>query len=1685
MLLGSTLGLTLALPAHAAPELPDQPAPSLDDGPRVVVTELTNGGPGGYHDNFIEIANLGSQAQDLTGWAVFRCTGTGSVASAPQVTLAGVLEPGEVRVLARQHAQSTVDADQRYATSMANNSYGALIRDAAGATVDAVAVKDSSVAGAGCVAGTALPNVTDSVRGESWQRIGSTGDNLADFVRAPRTPGDPVAAAPSPEPRGGDVLISEVAHAGPAGAGDHLVEIGNYGTTAVTLEGWTLWRCNELGRRFAGDLIATALPSTLSPGEAVVVPTTGFVAGAAGVLLVDGEAATVDAVALADGQDSACAQGRPLPYAGLDAAGGDSYQRTAPEGDNRTAFVAAPRGPGQLRANLPTEPEPEPEEFLSTTGGPNVRVAELTNTGPAGNGDIFFELVNYGDEPQPLDGWSVYRCTGTGVRASVEQLTPAQLQGRVLAPGQRLTAARSAQSSPEVAAAADLFFDISFATQYGLIVFDESGVVVDRVGSARHDVESYCAAGTPLPGSLSGLYAETWQRVDLTGDARVDFVAAPRTPGAVNARAWERPRADSAVRVTELANGGPGGAADNFVEITNLGEVPVELGGWQLFRCTGTGRAYPDTRQLVLPAATLAPGASYVMGRTGGFTGQADVTYGTSLATDGGFGVVLTDAELRTVDQVGVFTGVDSACTTGHPLANDLDFGDGESWQRTGETGDDAADFARALRTPGVHGDVVPRERVVLEPGPVQITEVTNGGPADVVDGTPAIPTTPGSEQFVELAARGSESTDVSGWQVHYCSVDGRRVAEPQAVIPDGTVLAPGQAWTLVGPDAPVGLVGDAVATGRMDAAGYGVVVTDRAGAVVDRVGVYYDDVGLVTNAPTGPCRAGVPLDRRQSTTSVSAGWKHGLSFHRTQFTGDNYHDYVPGPRTPGEFVALAHTDPAVPSPGALDPVTLDRATVPGAPLADSSRPASPTAVGEILTARAAVDSDLAVRGGTVAEAEVRTFAGVSPAAPLEARTGAQEREVTDGVAESSDDARGYPYLRLEVAVGEIDTPVEVVWTGSTRERHELQLSVWDPQDEAWVLSDHRSGQDGEEVTLVAAIDPAVVTDGVATVLVQDGPRVEENLTAETDQAFETPGTYDFSIGHVTDTQYLVEQNPRIFTDINAWFAANAEARDVAFVMHTGDLIQNWLRGDQERDRAVEEFELASRVQEILETAGVPHSVLPGNHDNVWGTSNDLFDSYFPAERYADSPWFGQEGPLGMGAHYSTVERDGVKLLFLSLGYDTREQELVWAEDVIAAHPTHNVVIGTHEYLRPEIDERANPSNGRWTAQGDVYFERLVEPYDNVVMTLSGHLHGVRQRVLEDVGGTPGRTVVETVADYQSYASQDVRDSVFLRLYQVDVAAGRMAVNAFSPRHDSFEPFRYEHRNGWYTAESDELVLPVDLLYAKTVRTSAVTVLSDVAPVGGVLTLAGGEDGEVTWSGLAAGAEHGWYVTATGGELAPERGRPSAVATFVAALAPTEPGEQVFSDVAVGDLFHHEIAWLAEREVTRGWTMPDGTREFRPVTPVARDAMAAFLYRLAGSPEFRAPERSPFSDVAPDDQFYAEITWLHERGISTGWDNGDGTASFRPLAPIARDAMAAFLHRYAEVGETEVPAVSPFVDVATDNQFYAEIAWLAERGIATGWVGSGNDGTSFFQPLSSVNRDAMAAFMYRLHHLED
>jgi hypothetical protein len=183
-----------------------------------------------------------------------------------------------------------------------------------------------------------------------------------------------------------------------------------------------------------------------------------------------------------------------------------------------------------------------------------------------------------------------------------------------------------------------------------------------------------------------------------------------------------------------------------------------------------------------------------------------------------------------------------------------------------------------------------------------------------------------------------------------------------------------------------------------------------------------------------------------------------------------------------------------------------------------------------------------------------------------------------------------------------------------------------------------------------------------------------------------------------------------------------------------------------------------------------------------------------------------------------------------------------------------------------------------------------------------------------------------------------------------------------------------------------------------------------------------------------------------------------------------------FIDVPPGAKFSREISWMAAAGISTGVRTPGGLA-YQPKRATTREAMAAFLYRVyVPKNDYTPPKRSSFADVPPTHQFYKEISWMRERGISTGVKQGS-LLLYQPKKATTREAMAAFLYRAEGAKRFTAPKRSAFVDVETSHKFYREIAWMGSTGISTGVrTSSGRQ----YQPLRSTSREAMSAFLYRI-----
>jgi predicted outer membrane repeat protein len=168
---------------------------------------------------------------------------------------------------------------------------------------------------------------------------------------------------------------------------------------------------------------------------------------------------------------------------------------------------------------------------------------------------------------------------------------------------------------------------------------------------------------------------------------------------------------------------------------------------------------------------------------------------------------------------------------------------------------------------------------------------------------------------------------------------------------------------------------------------------------------------------------------------------------------------------------------------------------------------------------------------------------------------------------------------------------------------------------------------------------------------------------------------------------------------------------------------------------------------------------------------------------------------------------------------------------------------------------------------------------------------------------------------------------------------------------------------------------------------------------------------EICW--LSQMGITGGFVDGTFNPAAPVTRQSMAAFLYRLALSPPFQGGvtigQSFSDVPQTHPFFDEIEWMAANGIAGGFD--DGT--FRSGQPVSRQAMSAFLFRVAGEPPPPGPLVQTFDDVGLSHPFFEEITWMANAGVSTGFDDD----TYRPSIPVSRQAMAAFLLRLA----AEVP----------------------------------------------------------------
>ena len=347
----------------------------------------------------------------------------------------------------------------------------------------------------------------------------------------------------------------------------------------------------------------------------------------------------------------------------------------------------------------------------------------------------------------------------------------------------------------------------------------------------------------------------------------------------------------------------------------------------------------------------------------------------------------------------------------------------------------------------------------------------------------------------------------------------------------------------------------------------------------------------------------------------------------------------------------------------------------------------------------------------------------------------------------------------------------QIKWQGKSSRT--VDMYGWDYTKSSWVLLNYSMGRDSDNLTVTADLDTnTMIKDSVANVIVGTA-RKNSILKGKVPERAE----YDFTFAWLSDTQYYSASYPEIYSKMTKYIADKAKEQNVAYAIHTGDLVDNMDSASQWKN--------ADQSMKLLEKAKIPYGVLAGNHD-VGHTAYNYseFSNYFGENRFKNNSVFG-ETPNNNRDHYDLVSVGGKDFIIVYLGWGLKDSSIDWANDVLKKNSGRMAILCTHGYIN---------GRGTYVEQGKDINEKIVVPNKNVFMVLSGHYGGAAVNVKR----SDNHVYYEMMANYQFNAEGGAG---YFRMLHFDAKNNLVYVDTYSP---------YKNDYNFYEDEKEQFIIPIN-----------------------------------------------------------------------------------------------------------------------------------------------------------------------------------------------------------------------------------------------------------------------------------
>lgn len=275
-----------------------------------------------------------------------------------------------------------------------------------------------------------------------------------------------------------------------------------------------------------------------------------------------------------------------------------------------------------------------------------------------------------------------------------------------------------------------------------------------------------------------------------------------------------------------------------------------------------------------------------------------------------------------------------------------------------------------------------------------------------------------------------------------------------------------------------------------------------------------------------------------------------------------------------------------------------------------------------------------------------------------------------------------------------------------------------------------------------------------------------------------------FTLALLPDTQYYSLRYPEIFAMQTQWLARTANAIDLRYVIHLGDIVHR---------NTAPEWQNAAAAMAALDDR-VPYVLTTGNHDyGPRGTARSretLLNDYFDFGEHARRPSFAGAYEAGkLDNTYHLFNAGGHDWIILSLEWGPRDEVVAWANEVMRTHSDRLGIFVTHAYLyhtsqrydhtKPELGQRWNPHDYPTPGgvnDGEELWQKLLR-HHRFVISVNGHVSGKGTGYLRSRTDL-GNWCHQMLSNYQM---RTLGGEGYLRLLEFKARGGRVEVHSYSP----------------------------------------------------------------------------------------------------------------------------------------------------------------------------------------------------------------------------------------------------------------------------------------------------------------